>query len=1291
MFAIANSQLGLAPSQPRKGLLFRSEKLREKEGATMTKKRLRYRVGIDVGLYSVGLAAIEIDDSDNNPLNAMPIKILSCMSVIHDGAIDPDSNKTADSRKAISGVARRVRRLRSNRRKRLNSLDRTLGSLGYPLAQAEAAVSGLKGSDPYLPWRARIAATREYIENEYERRFAITVAVRHIARHRGWRNPYSSTSSLKTAASAASQFYIEFFKRVESWKYRNGLPLFEGTSISATEKNELVIAHEDWLAERQGIKRPTPAEIIEPLLKPDPMRRIRAERPLKELKNPEIGWQEDNIERIALDPDAQMGKLHQSDNYYELRRIFTMQQVPESEQDRLFAAVFAQINPREKGAAAELVAKDDLQPQRRRTTKASLAFQRYRILTTIANLRIREKDEKERPLTLDELHKIYGYLTSKEIAAQGGTTWSDVAECLGIERSELRGVGGTTQDGEPISAKNPPYLSSESAILNAEGIKKELAPIADWWNKATEPEKEWFIDFLGNAGLPSKNLSSEEIAASDSVNELLNDLDELALEKLEKIKLASGRAAYSADTMSKLNSRMLNEGLDLHAARKIEFGVDDDWHPSPEPLGTPTGNPAVDRTIKIVSRWLTACDKRWGRPETINLEHVREGFVSEKQARTMQSDMNKRYQANIKVKKDIIEALNEGLGSGSVGLEALRNADVRRWQAVQRQNCQCLYCGAMINFNTAQMDHIVPRKGVGSTNTLPNLVATCASCNKDKSNRLYYHWATPERRQEALARVDSWNRDSYFTSNKQFGNYKKEVKARLLQKDEDEPIDARSIESVAWMARQLKEQIAGYFGYSGSVTDSTSGNEDFSLQRVNVFRGWITSEARKASGLENALPWIGGASEKTRLDRRHHAIDAAVIAMMRPAVAKVLVEREALKREQRERDHTKEQVEALGPRLWRNYRGSAEDSPIYEHWCDDQMSYLSGLLAEAMQEDEIIVTNPIRLRLGRGRAHEDTVRPLIRRKVGDSLTPINIDKAETPALWLALTNHPDYDLKLGLPADSNRRIRIHDRWLDANDKIGFMADGEKEFNVVKDAVYTKVRGGFAAIGATIHHARLYRIPKMNKSGHQTGWTFAHMRVFQEDLVRHHGANLFNVDIPAQAISRRSAVADLRAALNEGTAEYLGWLVVGDEITIDPNNEYFNPEGKNAVNKFLKAFPGTKRFRIIGFPVASKLSLAPILFASEGLPDVFESETDNEDIRKRKHKARRITYGNNAWTDDDIVAINKLLGIGASWTPSVDSLFSTYPTIIRRNTLGQIRWQSNNNMPVSWKVAPHPQI
>ena len=80
--------------------------------------RKRYLIGIDVGLMSVGLAAIEVDES------GFPIRILNLQSVIHDGGIDPQAGKKKSiSRKAVSGIARRTRRMRNKKVARLRQLD----------------------------------------------------------------------------------------------------------------------------------------------------------------------------------------------------------------------------------------------------------------------------------------------------------------------------------------------------------------------------------------------------------------------------------------------------------------------------------------------------------------------------------------------------------------------------------------------------------------------------------------------------------------------------------------------------------------------------------------------------------------------------------------------------------------------------------------------------------------------------------------------------------------------------------------------------------------------------------------------------------------------------------------------------------------------------------------------------------------------------------------------------------------------------------------------------------------
>ena len=65
--------------------------------------------------------------------------------------------------------------------------------------------------------------------------------------------------------------------------------------------------------------------------------------------------------------------------------------------------------------------------------------------------------------------------------------------------------------------------------------------------------------------------------------------------------------------------------------------------------------------------------------------------------------------------------------------------------------------------------------------------------------------------------------------------------------------------------------------------------------KVAVYRGSITAGARRAAGIDSRVNLLGERGRKDRLDRRHHAVDAAVIAMMSPGIAKTLAERSNLR------------------------------------------------------------------------------------------------------------------------------------------------------------------------------------------------------------------------------------------------------------------------------------------------------------------------------------------------------------------------------------------------------------
>lgn len=68
----------------------------------------------------------------------------------------------------------------------------------------------------------------------------------------------------------------------------------------------------------------------------------------------------------------------------------------------------------------------------------------------------------------------------------------------------------------------------------------------------------------------------------------------------------------------------------------------------------------------------------------------------------------------------------------------------RRWAIYERDDYQCVYCGAEIAevAEPFTLDHIVPCE-LGGTNASTNLATCCKSCNsskRDKSQRSFLKW-----------------------------------------------------------------------------------------------------------------------------------------------------------------------------------------------------------------------------------------------------------------------------------------------------------------------------------------------------------------------------------------------------------------------------------------------------------------------------------------------------------------------------------------------------------------------
>ena len=368
----------------------------------------QYEVGIDVGLNSTGLAAIEIDENNN------PVRILKAISVIHDGGVDPGQQKKALSRMKQAGIARRTRRMRRRRHARLQRLDNVLEQLGYPLTSLVSAEG-----DSFEPWFCRAKLADSYIENEEERKEAFSIAIRHIARHRGWRNPYKQIRTLHDDNPLSEQY------------------------------NELAKRFSEKVGRKADVLR-TPGQIIRDYIQSTSGAAPRLRMSTKETK----------------DEGMLPARLMQEDNAFEIKKICEIQRVPKKDTNTILDAVFDRVSP--KGSAQSRVGSDPLTHEPR-ASKASLAFQKFRIAATVANLKVGDK-----MLTVDEKRKAFDKLVDQNTVSES-LTWTDIADELDINRHDLKGIGGIQDDGERISNR-PPRLDSIKAIskISNKSFKKSL-------------------------------------------------------------------------------------------------------------------------------------------------------------------------------------------------------------------------------------------------------------------------------------------------------------------------------------------------------------------------------------------------------------------------------------------------------------------------------------------------------------------------------------------------------------------------------------------------------------------------------------------------------------------------------------------------------------------------------------------------------------------------------------------------------------------------------------------------
>lgn len=903
-----------------------------------------------------------------------------------------------------------------------------------------------------------------------------------------------------------------------------------------------------------------------------------------------------------------LGTQRRADVVREWREICRVQQVPDEEFVALARIAFSQKKPH---VPVERVGNDWLEGFRdkKRAAVASMEHQEFKIRQTVANLAIREtaRSKERQRISADQQNLIVDHLMSVTDAKER-PTWRDIAELfLDIPANLLVHY----QPEEQLTGLAP----VNSSVLELHSLHAKH-PLIAWWINASPDNRCEFMLFFGD----SAGSGFSDTVAAD-LESLILDLDEKQQEQLTKLKFSSGRSAHSLEALRLMNAEMERIGDTYVEARNRLFGKDGgNVIPQDlEDLDTQADHPTLQRILPVVRRFLLAIERESGAPDRVVIEHVRDAFLgfNAKQEASLRMIRLRRDREN--AKRDIA---NAGLG---VTAENADQGMIRKFQALARQNCQCLYCGATPEWSGFEMDHIVSRAS-GGNSTRANLVAVCRECNAAKDKEPFARFAASGRRANvsldgALQRVKEYQQGSLDRT--QLKRLRAETGRRLKQTELDEPIDERSLASTAYAAVDMRRRIRSH--YDEQVP-------------VDVYSGSIVSMARHASGIDKMIWLREGLDVKSRFDRRHHAIDAAVTLMLDPSVASTLAERDDLRREE---------MDTGKPTVWRDYEGSGPTQiDRFRHW-KGAMQRLSELISKLVVSDEIVVMQPVRFSAHHAKLHLDGRSAHVRKSLGDDWAPEDLARIVDDRVYEAIAAN----VKPGesLPEAADRTIVLPNGLrLDADGEIFLFPDGA--------ARHPLPNNSSSPLGATMHHIRLFR------------WTDAKGKL-TAGVVRVWASDLYDLEdgikgdlltSPLRPSSRavRRSKGSLQTAIWNDHAEHVGTFLIGDELELEPA-EWF---GDNEPGRFFAEYP-ERHWRLLGGMSDSQFTLGALVLSREGIAEPGSTVNDRRKVEVSQTVAK-------------VLGDRLLISASALWsTPST--------RVIRRTGFGTIRPEGTRGLPATW--------
>ena len=504
-----------------------------------------------------------------------------------------------------------------------------------------------------------------------------------------------------------------------------------------------------------------------------------------------------------------------------------------------------------------------------RLPKAHPLFQERRLYEEVNQLEITRAGAPSRKLTLDQRDKIILKLKSAKTASFSGL--SKLLKLADGESFNKASENRTGLVGDEIFASfsdkkcfGPNWAHSDAgtqwSIIEAVAEEEDAVRLYDWL-MATHGVSAEQAEAIGRVRLPEGHGRLGETASRKILAELKKDV--VTYDKAVEAALGKSHSDFRT---GEILDQLPYYGEIL--SREIPPGSLDPMDDEEVRWGKIT-NPTVHIGLGQLRRLLNAIVKVYGRPDEVVVELARELKLSEKD----KAEHNKRIGANTRAaearSKKLLESEQRDSGSN--------RALLKLWEDLNPNNpldrC-CPFCGRHIGqlalfTEETEIEHIIPYSR-SFDDSAANKVIAHRSCNREKGNKTPWEaWGHTERWAVIAEQVSRLHKSKQW-------RFAPDAMERF---DQEGGFIARQLTDTQYLSRMARTYLSSL--YPERPSDRLPGE---GVNGVYVIPGRMTAMLRRLWGLNELLPDHNyvenphSGAPKNRLDHRHHAIDAAVVA-----------------------------------------------------------------------------------------------------------------------------------------------------------------------------------------------------------------------------------------------------------------------------------------------------------------------------------------------------------------------------------------------------------------------------